>query len=99
MVFLLRSSNRKRFLILGSQHPFLGIGAVTQLHQVAEGRTSQASGYPFCRYYLMGIANDLVEDNVSHYRAYRFAIEILQETTAKSAGKPKPIFRARSKGS
>lgn len=41
-----------------------------------------SSGFPFCRFYLAGMT-DTLEDQQSYYRTYRFAIDVIQELTAK----------------
>lgn len=58
--------------------------AVTQLKQVVIGRDyNPSSGFPFCRIYLVGVT-DVLEDQNSNYRTYRFAIDIFQEIAAKT---------------
>ena len=69
------------------------LGEVTQLKQVAIGRSSNpSSGFPFCRFYLIGIDDELKDNTPSNFRTYRYAIEILQEMTSKSVADAEADF-------
>lgn len=58
---------------------------MTQLKQVAIGRSANPSGgFPFCRFYLVGIASEQADNKPSDYRTYRYAIEIMQEISNKT---------------
>ena len=60
------------------------LSAVAELQQVKIGRDGDHDGgFPFCRVFLVGVENP-VEDTKSYLRKYRFLIEVIQETTAKS---------------
>lgn len=48
------------------------------------GRSAAPTSFPFCRYYLSGVSNQPIDNKPSDYRTYRFVVEIIQETTAKS---------------
>lgn len=57
---------------------------VSQIEQVAYGRTSDVSGgFPFCRVYLDGLDGEW-EDQKSFFATYPFIIELIQELSAKS---------------
>lgn len=56
----------------------------TVLKQVVSGRSSTPTGFPFCRYYLVGVDNELKDNTPSNWRSYRFAIDIVQEMTNKT---------------
>ena len=61
------------------------LSAVTQLKQVVIGRSyDPSSGFPFCRFYLVGVASQPITNQPSDYRTYRFAIDIFQEISAQS---------------
>lgn len=61
------------------------LSAVTQLKQVKIGRDADSSGgFPFCRFYLVAVESQAVDNQPSDYRTYRFAIEIFQENTNKT---------------
>jgi hypothetical protein len=59
------------------------LGEVTQLQDVKVGRVSKFSGYPACRFYLVGVFDELKDNLPSTFRTYQFAIEVIQETTNK----------------
>jgi serine/threonine protein kinase len=53
------------------------------LKQVKIGRDSNSSvGFPFCRFYLVGVENEAVDNQPSDYRTYRFQIDVFQQFTA-----------------
>src|SRR4051812_20496907 len=59
--------------------------AVTQLKQVKIGRDADHSqGFPFARFYLVGVESQAVDNAPTDYRTYRFQIDVIQETTNKS---------------
>lgn len=60
------------------------LGEVTQLQQVVIGRSAEPAGFPFCRFYLSAISNELKTNAPSYWRTYTFTIEIFQEMSNKS---------------
>lgn len=57
--------------------------AVTELQDVQSGRSVTPSGYPFARFYLAGVGNELLTNQPANFRSYRFAIDIVQEIANK----------------
>lgn len=53
------------------------------LKQVVIGRRADPSGFPFCRFYLVGIDDELKDNTPSNWRNYQFQIDIQQECVAK----------------
>ena len=39
---------------------------------------------PYCRFYLVGIASEQIDNRPSDFRTYRFAVDIFQEVSAKA---------------
>jgi hypothetical protein len=68
------------------------LSALTTLKQVAIGRSIEPSGFPFCRFYLSGIENELKDNTPSNWRTYRFAVEVIQETTVKDIAVAEAAF-------
>ena len=60
------------------------LSEVTQLQQVLIGKQSEPSGFPFCRFFLTSISNELKDNMPSYWRTYTFSIEIWQEITNKT---------------
>lgn len=61
------------------------LSAVSELKSVDSGRSMDfASGFPSCRYYLVGIENELKDNAPTNFRTYQYAIEILQPVVAGS---------------
>lgn len=60
------------------------LGEVTQLQQVSLGKSTDMSGFPFCRFYLSSVTNELRDNAPSYWRKYNFTIEIWQELSNKS---------------
>ncbi len=61
------------------------LSAVSELKQVVIGRSfDPSSGYPFCRFYLVGVGSEAITNQPSDYRTYRFAIDIFQEISAQA---------------
>lgn len=60
------------------------LGEVTQLQHVAIGKNTEPSGYPFCRFFLSAVSNELRDNGPSYWRTYTFTIEIWQELSNKS---------------
>ena len=56
---------------------------MTQLGAVVSGRNVKPTSFPFCRYFLSGIANEPFDNQPSNYRTYRFIVEVIQEVTNK----------------
>lgn len=52
------------------------LGEVTQIKQVLVGRTEAFTKFPGCRFYLMGVTDEIADTN-NQYRNYKFAIEII----------------------
>lgn len=67
--------------------------AVTQLKQVVIGRSlDPSSGFPYCRFYLVGVASQAISNQPSDYRTYRYAIDIFQEVSAQSKASAEADF-------
>src|SRR3990167_7948569 len=67
--------------------------AVTELKQVVIGRSYDPSaGFPYCRFYLVGVANQPYTNQPSDFRTYRFAIDIFQEISAQSKASAEADF-------
>lgn len=63
------------------------------MKQIVQGRNADhSSGFPFCRYYLVGVASDATDNQPSDYRTYRFQIDIIQENTSKSKANAEADF-------
>lgn len=60
------------------------LAEVTQLQQVVVGKSTEPNGFPFCRFYLTSVTNELKDNAPSYWRTYTFTIEIWQESTNKS---------------
>jgi len=60
------------------------LNAVSQLKQVVQGRNYDATGFPLCRFYLIGVNQENMGNAPSDWRTYRFAVEIVQEASAKT---------------
>src|SRR4051794_3580968 len=64
------------------------------LKQVKIGRDSNHSGgFPYCRFYLVGVESDARDNGPSDYRTYRFQIDIIQETTNKDKQQAEADFQ------
>ena len=49
------------------------------------GRDDDASsGFPYCRFYLVGAESQATDNQPSDYRTYKFVIDVIQENTNKS---------------
>lgn len=66
---------------------------MTELQQVAIGRTQAFTGYPACRFYLSGIQNELKDNLPSNWRTYQFTIEIYQELSNKTVAAAEADFQ------
>ena len=60
------------------------LSEVSQLQEVAIGKSGTPSGFPFCRFFLTSITNELKDNLPSYWRTYTFTIEIWQELANKT---------------
>lgn len=69
------------------------LSAVTQLKQVKIGRDLDTSlGFPYCRFYLVGVGSEQIDNRPSDFRSYRFAVDIFQEVNALSKAAAEAAF-------
>jgi hypothetical protein len=59
------------------------LSGVTQLQNVYLGHVLDISGFPACRFFLVGTTEVPQDNRVTYWRTYRFQIEILQEMKNK----------------
>lgn len=70
------------------------LGEVSELKQVKIGRDTDLSvGFPACRFYLVGINSEQVDNAPSDYRTYRFAIDIIHQYTAQTVATGEATFQ------
>lgn len=60
---------------------------------MAIGRSIEPTGFPFCRFYLTGVSDELKDNKPSNFRTYRFAIDILQEMSQKAVATAEANFQ------
>jgi hypothetical protein len=69
------------------------LSAVTQLKQVKVGRDLDTSlGFPYCRFYLVGVSSEQFDNRPSDFRSYRFAVDVFQEVNAASKADAEAYF-------
>src|SRR3954452_25409417 len=70
------------------------LAEVTELKQVKIGRDIDLSvGFPACRFYLVGINSEQVDNQPSDLRTYRFAIDIIQQYTPQAIATEEATFQ------
>lgn len=66
---------------------------MSQLGAVVSGRNVQPTSFPFCRYYLSGVAIQPMDNQPANWRTYRYIVEIIQEVSNKTKANAEADFQ------